>query len=78
MPTREKRPRADLTQPSLPGLGQGVPSLVSPLDHRQGVADEAGDASHLPVECLWGCRGTPTCLCGQGELSDDPVWIEND
>ncbi len=31
-----------------------------------------------PVECLWGCRGTPECLCGQGELSDDPLWIEND
>ena len=32
----------------------------------------------LAVECPVGCRGTTECLCGQGELSDDPVWIEND
>jgi hypothetical protein len=30
------------------------------------------------VGCPVGCRGTVGCLCGQGELSDDPVWIEND
>lgn len=31
-----------------------------------------------PVDCPVGCRGTMLCLCGQGELSDNPLWIEND
>lgn len=31
-----------------------------------------------PVDCPMGCQGTTQCFCGQGELSDDPLWIETD
>jgi hypothetical protein len=30
------------------------------------------------VGCAVGCRGTVACLCGQGEMTDHPLWIEND
>lgn len=36
------------------------------------------EMSPEPVPCPVPCLGTTGCLCGQGELSDDPLWIEND
>ena len=44
----------------------------------QAAVDECGGGDQPTVDCPVGCRGTTSCLCGQGELSDDPVWIEND
>lgn len=29
------------------------------------------------VDCPVGCLGTTDCLCGQGELSDNPLWTED-
>lgn len=34
------------------------------------------ETSPVAVECPVGCRGTTNCLCGQQELSDNPLWIE--
>lgn len=74
----EKRPQADLRQPTLPGLDAG--SLSRPQSRSDPQQDDQGAAGAPPppVECLWACQGTTRCLCGQGELSDDPLWIENE
>lgn len=45
-------------------------STVSPEERPVGAT--------LDRACPVGCRGTTECLCGQGELSDDPLWIENE
>jgi hypothetical protein len=42
------------------------------------TSEECPEGPEPTVDCPVGCRGTTACLCGQGELSDDPVWIEND
>jgi hypothetical protein len=66
-------------------LELNLPELVARETGRARDRSTTGErvespASRLPepVGCLWGCWGTTECLCGQGELSDDPVWIEND
>jgi len=41
-------------------------------------SDERPVGVTLDGGCPVGCRGTTECLCGQGEFSDDPLWIEND
>lgn len=62
----------DVGEPSLAPLAPRVP-LAPP----QG-AGGAPDAASGPGGCLWGCRGTMHCLCGQGELADSPLWMEAD
>lgn len=58
--------------PSLVPLAPRVP-LGAPQ-----APDGAPEAASGAVDCQWGCRGTIHCLCGQGELSDNPLWMEAD
>lgn len=51
---------------------------VSPVVCAPDTMEERPDGPLMPVSCPVGCRGTTGCLCGQGELSDNPVWIERD
>lgn len=52
-----------------------APRVPSPIPQGGEGAPEVASGA---VDCLWGCRGTPRCLCGQGELSDSPLWMEAD
>jgi len=65
------------TVPRQPDLSDadGRWRACEPID-RPVLAEECPVVADHAVDCLWGCRGTPACLCGQGELSDDPVWVE--
>lgn len=66
-------------QLSIPGMGgaalyvdDGFPPLPPTGDVPSPQVHSAG----------WGltgiCLGSPGCLCGQRELSDDPLWNESD
>lgn len=68
-------------QPTLPGLAPW--ELCGP--RREDAGLDAGRPAYapqrsvvIPVECAVGCQGTMACFCGQGELSDDPLWVERD
>lgn len=58
-----------------PSLAPLAPRVPVPLSQQRAGAPEAASG---PGGCLWGCRGTTDCLCGQGELSDNPLWMEAD
>lgn len=76
--TERKPAQAGPGQLTLSGLGWELQARPrAPLTARS-ASEEPCSALSGPVECPVGCRGTTSCLCGQGELSDDPVWIEND
>ena len=67
----------DWVQGELLTPADGYQRALAPARTQRGP-DERGEGVTSPVECPVGCRGTAGCLCGQGELSDHPLWIEND
>lgn len=62
---------------SRPTLTSACPS---PAAGSQALTLDVGCAEvHAPGWTTTGiCCGSPTCLCGQLELSDSPLWIENE
>jgi hypothetical protein len=66
-----------LSPPIEPNLDEWLGLLV-PLKERTATQQSSIEPqlAFWPGDCLWGCLGTMACLCGQQELSDDPLWIE--
>lgn len=63
-------PEPDRPHEHVPFPGAPTPS---------GRIDVGCAQSHAPEWTTTGiCCGSPTCLCGQGELSDNPLWNEAD
>jgi hypothetical protein len=64
-------------QPTLPGFGPGELWAAS-SDPVAPTGTTSGPERPPEAVCnRWHCLGTPECLCGQGEMSDDPLWIES-
>lgn len=66
-------------QITIPGLGTWSSFESVCPSPRSDTADVDHAQVHSPGWGLTGiCLGSPGCLCGQRELSDSPLWIENE
>ena len=64
-------------QPTLPGFGSEELWGARARDRCETGTTSAPERPPEAVCNRWHCLGTPECLCGQGEMSDDPLWIES-